>query len=140
MFFQDSFHIVGPLQASPVLEAQLTALIQDMFLVAQNSDDHQLQQHAAWAVSFLRHHLWFREFHKVDVSFPSNAAGQKSVSQNLPHDGVVMELSLWLMHLNYPGVSPYNFSILHLDLSVTLIEALYSYLVYEKTPYHGHYD
>ncbi|XP_058188186.1 protein RST1 isoform X3 [Rhododendron vialii] len=116
----DSFHIVGPLQASLVLEAQLTALIQEMFLVAQNSDDHQLQQHAAWAVSFLRHHLWFREFHKVDVSFPSNAAGQKSVSQNLPHDGVVMELSLWLMHLNYPGTGTFS----HVNTVATVIRCL----------------
>ncbi|KAI8533657.1 hypothetical protein RHMOL_Rhmol10G0026200 [Rhododendron molle] len=116
----DSFHIVGPLQASPVLEAQLTALIQDMFLVARNSNDHQLQQHAAWAVSFLRHHLWFREFHKVDVSFPSNAAGQKSVSQKLPHEGLVMELSLWFMHLNYPGTGTFS----HVNTVATVIRCL----------------
>ncbi|CAL5408208.1 unnamed protein product [Camellia sinensis] len=103
---KDSFYIMGPLLSCPVLESQLTSLVQEMFLVAQNSDDHQLQQCAAWAVSFLRHCLWFRELQNTESSFPSDAASQKYVSQNFLKDNVVKELSLWLMHLNYPGVAP----------------------------------
>ena len=71
-----------PLLSSPVLDPQLTSLIQEMFLVAQNSSDHQLQQYAAWAISFLRHRLWFREGQNVDSSLPNDAAGQKSGSQS----------------------------------------------------------
>ncbi|KAI8001316.1 Protein RST1 [Camellia lanceoleosa] len=103
---KDSFYIMGPLLSCPVLESQLTSLVQEMFLVAQNSDDHQLQRYAAWAVSFLRHCLWFRELQNTESSFPSDAASQKYVSQNFLKDNVVKELSLWLMHLNYPGVAP----------------------------------
>ncbi|KAL7251199.1 hypothetical protein ACSBR1_013098 [Camellia fascicularis] len=100
---QDSFYIMGPLLSCHVLESQLTSLVQEMFLVTQNSNDDQLQQYAAWVVSFLRHCLWFRELQNTDSSFPSNTAGQKSVLKKFPKDNVVMELSLWLMHLNYPG-------------------------------------
>ncbi|CAL5434444.1 unnamed protein product [Camellia sinensis] len=103
---KDSFYIMGPLLSCPVLESQLTSLVQEMFLVAQNSDDHQLQQYAAWAVSFFRHCLWFRELQNTESSFPSVAASQKYVSQNFLKDNVVKELSLCLMHLNCPGVAP----------------------------------
>ncbi|GFZ19040.1 ARM repeat superfamily protein [Actinidia rufa] len=99
---KESSHILGPLLSSPVLDPQLTSLIQEMFLVAQNSNDHQLQQYAAWAISFLRHRLWFREGQNVDSSLPIDAAGQKSGPQSFSKDTIVMELSLWLMHLNYP--------------------------------------
>ncbi|XP_057481675.1 protein RST1 isoform X1 [Actinidia eriantha] len=99
---KESSHIMGPLLSSPVLDPQLTSLIQEMFLVAQNSNDHQLQQYAAWAISFLRHRLWFREGQNVDSSLPIDAAGQKSGPQSFSKDTIVMELSLWLMHLNYP--------------------------------------
>ncbi|XP_028069666.1 protein RST1 isoform X6 [Camellia sinensis] len=117
---KDSFYIMGPLLSCPVLESQLTSLVQEMFLVAQNSDDHQLQQYAAWAVSFLRHCLWFRELQNTDSSFPSNAAGQKSVSQNFPKDNVVMGLSSWLMHLNYPGAG----TISHVYTVATVLRCL----------------
>ncbi|KAI8028996.1 Protein RST1 [Camellia lanceoleosa] len=117
---KDSFYIMGPLLSCSVLESQLTSLVQEMFLVAQNSDDHQLQQYAAWAVSFLRHCLWFRELQNTDSSFPSNAAGQNSASQNFPKDNVVMELSLWLMHLNYPGAG----TISHVYTVATVLRCL----------------
>ncbi|KAL6960558.1 hypothetical protein U1Q18_038321 [Sarracenia purpurea var. burkii] len=100
---KESVYINGPLLSSPVLEPHLTSLMQEMFLVAQNSDDHQLQQYAAWAVSFLRHRLWSIESQNVDASFPSDAVSQKSTSHNFPKDNVVMELSLWLLDLNYHG-------------------------------------
>ncbi|KAL7219865.1 hypothetical protein ACSBR2_012848 [Camellia fascicularis] len=111
--------VVNALGEGHVLESQLTSLVQEMFLVTQNSDDDQLQQYAAWVVSFLRHCLWFRELQNTDSSFPSNTAGQKSVLKKFPDDNVVMELSLWLMHLNYPGVG------LLLDCEEMLSEALY---------------
>ncbi|KAF5961960.1 hypothetical protein HYC85_003169 [Camellia sinensis] len=117
---KDSFYIMGPLLSCPVFESQLTSLVQEMFLVAQNSDDHQLQQYAAWAVSFLRHCLWFRELQNTDSSLPSNAAGRKSVSQNFSKDNVVMELSLWLMHLNYPGAG----TISHVYTVATVLRCL----------------
>lgn len=80
------------------------SLIQDMFLVSQNPDDHQLQQYAAWAVSFLRHYLWFKEVRNEESNFRSDTVGSKSVSHSFPGDSLVMKLSTWLMHHNYPGV------------------------------------
>lgn len=88
---QESRYLMGPLLSSPTCKQHLTSLMQDIFLVAQNSDDHQLQQYAAWAVSFLRNHLF---------SINSDGGGSKSVSQSFADDSLVLKLSSWLMHLN----------------------------------------
>lgn len=86
------------------MESNSLSLVQDMFLVSQNPDAHQLQQYAAWAVSFLRHYLWFKEGRNEDSSFQSDAVRSKYVTHTFPVDSLVMRLSMWLMHLNYPGV------------------------------------
>ncbi|CBI34876.3 unnamed protein product, partial [Vitis vinifera] len=75
---KESSYIMGPLLSSPACEPHLASLMQEIFLVAQNSDDHQQQQYAAWAISFLRHRFF-------------------------SEDSTVMKLSLWLMQLNYSG-------------------------------------
>lgn len=82
----------------------MTSLMQEMFLVAQTSDDHQLQQYAAWAMSFLRCHLWSKELLNTDNNIKADLLGSKSVSQRFSDDNVVMKLGLWLSHLNYSGV------------------------------------
>nr|XP_043615297.1 protein RST1 [Erigeron canadensis] len=94
---KESSYICGPLFSNADMELRLTSLIQDIFLVAQHSDDHQLQHFAAWAVSFLRHYIWSSDLHKVDGAKPNSA------SQSFPNDNVVMKLSIWLMNLNYSG-------------------------------------
>lgn len=96
---EESSYIVGPLFSSAVMELSLTSLIQEIFLVAQHSDDHQLQQYAAWAVSFLRHYIWSSDLHNEDKSKPNSA------SQSFPDDSIVMKLSLWLMNLNNSGAA-----------------------------------
>ncbi|XP_015879308.3 protein RST1 isoform X2 [Ziziphus jujuba] len=97
---KESHYLNGPLLSSPVCEPQLTSLMQEIFLVAQNSDDHQLQHNAAWAVSFLRNHLFSKEVPKKDLTNETDMAGSRSVSQSISENSVVMKLSSWLMHLN----------------------------------------
>ncbi|XP_062010193.1 protein RST1-like isoform X2 [Rosa rugosa] len=70
----------------------------------QKSDDHQLQQYAAWAASFLRNHLWSKDAVNVDNSLNTDSGGSKSVSQSFADDSLVMKLSSWLMHLNFTRV------------------------------------
>lgn len=101
---QESCYINGPLLSSPVCEQYLTSLVQEIFLVAQNSDDHQLQHNAAWAVSFLRNHLWSKEVPNVDIGDETDMGGLRSVSQSFAENSVVMKLSSWLMYLNSSGV------------------------------------
>lgn len=98
---QETHYLNGPLLSSPVFELQLTTLMQEIFLVAQNSDDHELQHNAAWTVSFLRSHLWSwsKEVPNKDAANETEMAGSKSVSQ-IAENSVVMKLSSWLMHLN----------------------------------------
>ncbi|KAK4367433.1 hypothetical protein RND71_011225 [Anisodus tanguticus] len=99
---KETSYISGPLITNAVLEPDLTSLVQEMFLVAQNSDAHQLQQHAAWAISFLRQYLWVKELQNDESTAENDSVGSKTVS-SFPEDSTVMKLSLWLMHLNYLG-------------------------------------
>ncbi|GMP29314.1 hypothetical protein CsSME_00004474 [Camellia sinensis var. sinensis] len=87
---KDSFYIMGPLLSCPILESQLTSLVQEI------------------------------ELQNIDSSFPSNVAGQKFVSQNFPKGNVVMELSLWLMYLNYPGAGTTS----HVYIVATVLRCL----------------
>ncbi|KAK6928380.1 Focadhesin/RST, DUF3730 [Dillenia turbinata] len=97
---KDSSYIVGPLFSSPLCEPHLQSMVQEIFLVSQNSKDRQNQHYAAWALSFLRHHLWSKELYSDDHSSESASIGSKP-SQSLPEDSTATRLSLWLMHLNY---------------------------------------
>lgn len=123
---------MGPLLLRPVMEPDLTSLIQEIFLVAKDPDDQQLQQYAAWAVSFLRHYLTFREARNEDSNFPNEASGAKSVSQSFPENSLVMKLSLWLMHLNYHGVGLFSQQCLSKVSSFYLKKLLVACLFYLK--------
>ncbi|XP_068334570.1 protein RST1 [Pyrus communis] len=101
---KESCYLMGPLLSSPTCEQYLTSLMQDLFLVAQSSDDHQLQQYAAWAVSFLRNHLFSKKVVNVDNSLNTDAGGSKSVSQSFADDSSVLKLSSWLMLLTSSGI------------------------------------
>lgn len=80
------------------------SLIQDIFLVAQNSDDHQLQPYAAWAISFFRHYLRFTNVRNEENNSQCDIVGSKFVSSNFSDNSLVMKLSLWLSNHNFSGV------------------------------------
>lgn len=101
---QDSSSVMGPLLSSSFFEPYLTSLVQELFLVAQSSDNHQLQQFASWVLAFLRHHLWSKELLGVDGDSNVSETNSKPVSQNFPEDSVVLKLSLWLMEFKYTEV------------------------------------
>jgi len=96
---------MGPLLSSSDFEPYLTSLVQELFLVAQNSDNQQLQQSASWVLAFLRHHLWSRELLGVDSDSSVAEASSKSVSHSFSEDSVVLKLSLWLMDFKYTEVN-----------------------------------
>lgn len=104
---QGSPYVMGPLISSPACEPLLLSLMQEIFLVAQKSDDHQQQQYAAWAISFLRQRLWSKELQNFGHHFQTDAEDSKSVSYSFSEDSTVMKLSLWLMQLNHSGVGPF---------------------------------
>ncbi|KAL0377399.1 UNVERIFIED_CONTAM: protein RST1 [Sesamum radiatum] len=99
--YEELSHVLGPLLSNHDLEAEATSLIQDIFLVAQNSEDPQLQQYAAWAVSFLRYFV-FSIGHTNEEGAVHNDSGiPKSVPQGFTEDSIVMKLSMWLVRMNY---------------------------------------
>lgn len=114
---------MGPLLPSSVLEPYLTSLVQEMFLVAQNSDNHQLQQFSSWVLAFLRNHLWSKEPLAVDGDRNAAGTNSKSVSQGFSEDNVVLKLSLWLMDFKYTEVGL-------LPISLSLSEYIYSFIFY----------
>ncbi|CAI9283307.1 unnamed protein product [Lactuca saligna] len=112
---KESCYMSGPLLSNTVMELHLTSLIQDIFLVGQNSDDQQLQQYAAWSVSFVRHYIWSSDLHNAK---PNSASA--SPSQSFPDDSIVLKLSLWLMNLNYSQTT----TSLPLNTIVTVLRCL----------------
>ncbi|KAK2988748.1 hypothetical protein RJ640_027987 [Escallonia rubra] len=116
----ESLYIMGPLISSAAMEPDLTSSIQEMFLVAQNSADHQLQHLAAWTISFLRHRLCFRERQYEDSNIQGGTGGSKSISQDFSQDSMVMKLCLWLLHLNHLETG----SIAHVNTVATALRCL----------------
>ncbi|XP_062010189.1 protein RST1 isoform X1 [Rosa rugosa] len=117
---KESGYVMGPLLSNPACERHLTSLMQDIFLVAQKSDDHQLQQYAAWAASFLRSHLLSKDAVNVDNSLNTDSGGSKSVSQSFADDSLVMKLSSWLMHLNFTRTG----NVAHVGTVITVVRCL----------------
>ncbi|GER29503.1 ARM repeat superfamily protein [Striga asiatica] len=92
---------LGSLLPNHAPETELTSLIQEIFLIAQNPDDPQSQQHAAWAISFLRHSIFSRD-RSSEVSAAHGDSGVlKSASHGFAEDSLVMKLSMWLTQMNY---------------------------------------
>ncbi|CAN1347183.1 Protein RST1 [Linum perenne] len=98
---QDSSCLVSPLVSSPACETNVTSLVQELFLVAQNSSDLIMQQNAAWALSFLRNHLWSHETKTIDSTGHHDSDDSRRISQSFPDDSLVVKLSMWLLTLNY---------------------------------------
>ncbi|XP_031286525.1 protein RST1-like isoform X1 [Pistacia vera] len=98
---KEHFYILGPLLSNPLFEQSVTPLMQEIFLVAQNSNDHQLQQYAAWAMSFLRHHMWSKELLNIDNNIQTDASGSKSASHSFSEDSIVMKFCSWLTYRNF---------------------------------------
>ncbi|KAK8604218.1 hypothetical protein V6N13_099167 [Hibiscus sabdariffa] len=101
---KDHSHISGPILPNPAYEEHSTSLMQEIFLVAQNSDDKHQQQYAAWAVSFLRNRLWSREISNSASGTQSESVGSKSILCGVPEDSAVMKLGLWLKSFNQSAV------------------------------------
>ncbi|KAK7381419.1 hypothetical protein VNO78_34092 [Psophocarpus tetragonolobus] len=104
--YQKESSVMGPLLSCSDFEPYLTSLVQELFLVAKNSDNHQLQQFASWVLAFLRHHLWSKELLGVDSDRNVAEANSKSVSQSFSEDNVVLKFSLWLMDFKYTEPGP----------------------------------
>lgn len=117
---KESSHILGPLLSSPFCEPHLTTLVQEIFLIAQNSDDLKMQQNAAWAVSFLRNGLWSKELLNAESNDQTDVVDSKTISHNFPEDNLVMKLTIWLMHLNNSGAG----AIAHVGTVVTVLRCL----------------
>ncbi|XP_077244249.1 ARM repeat superfamily protein isoform X2 [Tasmannia lanceolata] len=116
---KESSYIRGPILSSPVCEQLCTSLMQEMFLVAQDLKDRQIQRYAAWAVSFLRHRWWSKEFQTVNVS-KTNTIDSKPVSQIFAEDSTVWQLCLWLMDFNFAKTG----TLTHVNTVATVLRCL----------------
>lgn len=97
---------MGPLHSSPVCEVSLTSMVQDLFLIAQNPEDPQLQNCATWALSLLQQSLWSKEVLNIEVDHQKDNSSSFAASQAFSDDTVVMKLCFWLMNVNHPMAVP----------------------------------
>ncbi|XP_026387269.1 protein RST1-like isoform X3 [Papaver somniferum] len=95
---QESSFVRGPILSNAVCEPLSASSIQEMFLVAQDSKDQQLQKYASWAVSFLRHR-WCAD--ELKNGFQSDSNQSKLVSRSFLENSGVWQLCTWLADLNY---------------------------------------
>ncbi|KAH9602275.1 hypothetical protein KSS87_015436 [Heliosperma pusillum] len=101
---KESSDIDAPLLSRLSFVENLSGLMQDMFLVAQQPDANQLQAYAAWSISFLREHLWSKEFHGIHGSVDDNSGNSRPFDQSFSKDATVVKLSSWLMQLDFTKV------------------------------------
>ncbi|KAL2943214.1 Protein RST1, partial [Bienertia sinuspersici] len=89
----ESSYVNVPLLSNSTFAEDLLVLVQDMFLVVQDSSDSQLQAYASWAIAFLCHHLWLNEAKNEIASF-------MPMDQSFSKDSTILKLSSWLMQLD----------------------------------------
>ncbi|KAF6157441.1 hypothetical protein GIB67_004379 [Kingdonia uniflora] len=111
---KESSYVRGPILATTLCEPLSTLLIQEMFLVAQDSKNIQLQNLASWAIAFLKHCWWYNNKPQ------SNSTDAKSASQTFPEDSAVWQLCLWLMDLNCAE----GLKVTHINTVATVLRCL----------------
>ncbi|KAL1203391.1 Protein RST1 [Cardamine amara subsp. amara] len=86
-------HVLGPLFSNSYFTQQLTPVVQEIFLIAQNTKDRQLQNYAAWAISILRNYMQSKEGSNLANEVQSDDSHRTSVSHNVPEHAMVMKLA-----------------------------------------------
>ncbi|KFK33679.1 hypothetical protein AALP_AA5G045700 [Arabis alpina] len=101
-------YVSGPLLSNSYFTQQLTPVVQEIFLIAQNTKDRQLQHYAAWAISILRNYMRSREAASLSNEIQSDDSHRNAISHNVPEHAMVMKLSQGLKNPNFAlaGSSP----------------------------------
>ncbi|CAN8266162.1 unnamed protein product [Cochlearia groenlandica] len=97
-------YISGPLLSSSYLTQQLMPVVQELFLIAQNTKDHQLQHYAAWAISILRSYMRSRPVSSLGNEIQSDDSHHNSIAHNVPEHAMVMKLAQGLKNPNLHSV------------------------------------
>ncbi|XP_039143794.1 protein RST1 isoform X3 [Dioscorea cayenensis subsp. rotundata] len=101
---QESLLVRGPILMSHVCESLSISVTQEILLLAKDSKDPQIRSYAAWAISFLRHHWFAKEFQSTSDS-QSSSNDSKSSSRSVAEDSLVWNLCLWLKDNIYNQVT-----------------------------------
>ncbi|XP_010514478.1 PREDICTED: protein RST1-like isoform X3 [Camelina sativa] len=102
-------YVSGPLLSNAYFTQQLTPVVQEIFLIAQNTKDRQLQHYAAWAISILRNYMRSKEASSLSNENQSDSSHRNSISHNVPEHTMVMKLAQGLTNPRFPlAGSPLN--------------------------------
>ncbi|EOA23150.1 hypothetical protein CARUB_v10016560mg [Capsella rubella] len=105
---ENSF-VSGPLLSNAYFTQQLMPVVQEIFLIAQNTKDRQLQHYAAWAISILRNYMRSREASSLSNDNQSDTSHPSSISHSVPEHTMVMKLAQGLTNPSFPMAgSPLN--------------------------------
>lgn len=91
--------ISGPVLSSPSCEKITTSIIQEMFLLAKDSNDQQIKSYAAWALSFLRYQWWSSESQNF-VSSENKLISHNSLAQTFDEKSLGWTICMWLRDIN----------------------------------------
>lgn len=94
----------GPLLSNSYFTQQLTPVVQEIFLIAQNTKDRQLQHYAAWAISILRNYMRSGEVSSLSSENQTDESQRSSISHNIPEHTMVMKLAQGLTNPSFPMV------------------------------------
>uniref|UniRef100_A0A0D9UX89 DUF3730 domain-containing protein n=1 Tax=Leersia perrieri TaxID=77586 RepID=A0A0D9UX89_9ORYZ len=97
---KESSLVRGPLLTSPVGETLSTSMIQEIFLLAKDAEDDQMQNYAAWSISFLRSR-WLLKNQNICDDDCSQSSSDSNQSTSFSNESLVWNLSLWLKDLNF---------------------------------------
>ncbi|CAA7046600.1 unnamed protein product [Microthlaspi erraticum] len=96
--------VSGPLLSNSYFTQQLTPVVQEIFLIAQNTKDRQLQHYAAWAISILRNYMRYGEASSLSNEIQSDDSHRNPTSHNVPEHAMVMKLAQGLTNPSLPLV------------------------------------
>ncbi|PNT70012.1 hypothetical protein BRADI_2g04280v3 [Brachypodium distachyon] len=98
---KESSLVRGPVLTSPAGETLSTSMIHEIFLLAKDAEDNNIQNYAAWAISFLRSRWLQKNQNLHDDDYSQRNPIDSSQSISFSAESLVWNLSLWLRDLNF---------------------------------------
>lgn len=92
----------GPLLASPIGETLSTSIVQEIYLLAKDAGDKDIQDNAAWAISFLRSRWLVKNL--IHDNGSNRSSGDPSQASSFSEQSLVWNLSHWLNDLKLEKV------------------------------------
>ncbi|RCV24849.1 hypothetical protein SETIT_5G119500v2 [Setaria italica] len=96
---EESSLVRGPLLVSPIGETLSTSMVHEIYLLAKDAEDKNIQDNAAWAISFLRSRWLSKNLILYNDNGSNRSSGDPSQASSFSEQSLVWNLSRWLNDL-----------------------------------------